>query len=144
MVVAFFLPWMAGEDVFALRTFTGFDLARLVRNFEITATSTPETSRVRAGAVALYLLPALAINGAVLHQLRSFNSHLRLPAIGAMVVAIGYGVLVLTTVLLFSFVAINDFEKYVGAPRAGFYLSAAGLTALATAAVAELLDNGRL
>ena len=35
VVLGFFLPWLDGTAEFAARDFSGFDLARLVRNFEL-------------------------------------------------------------------------------------------------------------
>lgn len=138
VTVAFFLPWLAGEDVFELRTFSGFDLARLIRNFEITATSTEETGQFRLAAVALYLVPALAINGAVLHQLQGYTPHLRSASYAAMMLALVYGLLALGGLLFLAAVQVNDFERYAGWPRAGFYLTLGGLAVLGLAAVADL------
>lgn len=137
VAAAFFLPWLAGEDVFELRTFSGFDLARLVRNFEITATSSDESDRIRLVAAALYLVPALAINAAVLHALQLRAAGLRGVSIGAMVVAAAYGTFILATLLVLAFVPMNDFEQYVGWPRAGFYLTVSGLLALVAGAYTE-------
>jgi hypothetical protein len=133
---------MAGEDVFELRTFSGFDLARIVRNFEITASSTEETGQIRLVAVALYLVPAVAINGAVLHQLQAHAPGVRAASVIALFAAATYGLLVLGAVLLLSAASINDFERYVGWPRVGFVLTLAGLAALASVAAVEFRRRG--
>ena len=62
IVWGFFLPWLDGTAEFAARDFSGFDLARLVRNFEIAASSEREEGGLRLTAVVLYLVPALAVN----------------------------------------------------------------------------------
>lgn len=129
---------MAGEAIFELRDFSGADFARLVRNFEITATSAEESGRIRGAALALYLTPALAAGAAFLHQLRGFNDGLRGLSAAALLLARGYGVLALGATLFLSLVAVNDFERYVGAPRLGFYVSAAGLLLLGSCGVWEL------
>ncbi len=48
VVFAFFLPWMHGSNELDSRTFSGFDFARLIRNFEITA-ETPSRLSVKSG-----------------------------------------------------------------------------------------------
>lgn len=138
VAAAFFLPWMGGQDVFELRTFSGFDLARLVRNFEITASSTQETGQIRLVAVALYLVPALAINGAVLHQVQARAVQFHSASIVALLAAATYGAFILAAVLFLAIVPVNDFEQYVGWPRVGSYLALVGLGTLAFAAWAEL------
>jgi hypothetical protein len=123
VVIGFFLPWMDGANAFDLRTFSGFDFARLVRNFEITAGSVPETGQIRATAVAVYLMPALAINGAFLYQISAFARSLRYAAGVALLLAAIYIVSMLLALLFLSMVHINQFADVVGPPLWGFGLT---------------------
>jgi hypothetical protein len=131
---AFFLPWMDGSGPFDLRSFSGFDFARLVRNFEITTDSQSSLGQVRASAIALYLVPALAVNAAALHACEDL---LRLPrsyAAWGLAASAGYAGALLVLILVFSLVPLNDLASAVGAPRAGFGLTAAGACSLALVA----------
>jgi hypothetical protein len=122
----FFLPWMSGDGPFDLRSFSGFDFARLVRNFEITTDTQSSLAQVRASAVALYLVPALAVNAAAVHAIAPI---LALPgryAGWALTVAAIYAAAMLALVLVFSVVPLNDLAPAIGWPRVGFALSAAG------------------
>jgi len=131
VLVAFFLPWMAGDGPFSLRTFSGFDFARLVRNFEITADTASSSAQVRGVAVAVYLLPAVAANAAMLRLCAAFRLLDRRVAGWALIGAAAY-ILAMQALLLFlSLVPVNDFASSVGLPRWGFALSAAGAAALA-------------
>ena len=65
-IIGFFLPWLEGTAEFAARDFSGFDLARLIRNFEITAESQSEAGQIRTTALLVYLMPALVVNSAAL------------------------------------------------------------------------------
>lgn len=138
VVGGFFLPWMDGSGPFGLRTFSGFDFARLVRNFEITTDSASGAAQVRVTAVALYLVPAAAVNAAVLHVLSGLAG-LRGRIIG-WTIAVGgaYVVAILAVVLLLSLVPLNDFKNAVGLPRWGFATSLAGGLLLAWAGRNEL------
>ena len=138
LVVGFFLPWMAGTDVFEFRTFSGFDFARLIRNFEITADTTSESGQVRAAAAGLYMVPALAINGAVVHLGSAFRPDLRRWAAVTMVAGAFYAAAVLALTLFLSLVDVNEFATVVGAPRLGFFVSVIGSVVLATVGVREM------
>lgn len=122
----FFSPWMDGSSVFDLRNFSGFDFARLVRNFEVTANSAEASGQLRATAVAIYLIPALAINGALLYLLSSFAGWLRYAAGVALLLAAGYIVAMLFALLFLSVVPVNQFADVVGLPSWGFGLTLAG------------------
>jgi hypothetical protein len=131
---AFFLPWMDGSGPFDLRSFSGFDFARLVRNFEITTDSQSSLSQVRASAIALYLVPALAVNAAALH---ACEGALRLPrsyAAWALAASAIYAGTLLLLILALSLVPLNDLASAVGAPRVGFLLTALGTACLALVA----------
>ena len=135
---AFFLPWMHGDGPFDLRSFSGFDFARLVRNFEITTDTQSSQAQVRASAIALYLVPALAVNAAAIHLAAPM---LALPARyagWALMLAAIYAGAMLALVLTFSLIPLNDLADAVGAPRLGFALTAAGVVALFVAARREL------
>lgn len=130
----FFLPWMAGSGPFGERTFSGADFARLVRMFEITSDSETSLAQLRGTAIAMYLVPALALNAAVMHICAPFTG------VGARFLrwcagsAGGYALGVLLLLLFLSIVPINDFAGVVGLPRAGFALTAAGAAVLLAAA----------
>ena len=62
VLVGFFTPWMNGSSVFDLRSFSGFDFARLVRNFEITANSAEASGQIRATAVAIMAFGAIGLS----------------------------------------------------------------------------------
>ncbi len=126
VLVGFFTPWMNGSSVFDLRSFSGFDFARLVRNFEITANSAEASGQIRATAVAIYLIPALAINGALLYLLSSFAGWLRYAAGVALLLAAGYIVAILFALLFLSVVPVSQFADVVGLPSWGFGLTISG------------------
>lgn len=131
VLAAFFLPWMTGDGPFSLRTFSGFDFARLVRNFEITSDTTSSSAQVRGVAVALYLLPAVAVNAAMLRLCATLRMLDRRAAAWALIGAAAY-ILAMQALLLFlSLVPVNDFAPSVGLPRPGFALTAAGAAVLA-------------
>lgn len=134
----FFLPWMHGDGPFDLRSFSGFDFARLVRNFEITTDTQSSLAQVRASAIALYLLPALAVNAAAVHVAAPV---LALPgryAAWALRIAAGYAAALLLLVLTFSIVPVNDLASALSWPRMGFALTAAGAAMLWVAARVEV------
>jgi len=138
VVIGFFLPWLDGTAEFAARDFSGFDFARLIRNFEITAESQSEAGQIQATALLVYLMPALVVNSAVLRLVRRAA---RIPAAavaGASVAAGGYGLLVLSAFVFLSVVEVNDFAGVVGAPRYGFLLSALGCAVLLGVGLAGL------
>jgi hypothetical protein len=138
VVGGFFLPWMDGSGPFGLRTFSGFDFARLVRNFEITTDSASGAAQVRGTAIALYLVPAAAVNSAVLHVL-SGVAGLRGPIVGWTIAAGGaYVIAILAVVLFLSLAPLNDFENAVGLPRWGFAACLGGGLLLAWAGRNEL------
>ena len=122
-LTGFFLPWMNGAGPFDLRSFSGFDFARLVRNFEITADSASSSAQVRGTAVALYLVPALALNAAVLHVAAPLLG-LQGRLVGwALLDSGGYALAVLALLLFLSLAPLNDFASTVGLPSWGFALS---------------------
>ena len=128
---AFFLPWMDGSGPFDLRSFSGFDFARLVRNLEITTDSQSSLSQVRASAIALYLVPALAVNAAALHACEGVLALPRRYAAWALAIAATYALALLLLILAFSLTPLNELASAVGAPRMGFLLTALGAGGLA-------------
>ena len=127
MVLAgFFLPWLNGSSQFASREFSGFDLARLVRNFEIVASSSSEAGPLRLTAAALYAVPALAVNGAVLAQVQ----RLRRAGGVALCVAGSYGLVMLLAVALLSNFTWTQLDRVLGGPMSGYFVSLFGLILL--------------
>ena len=137
-VAAFFLPWMDGAQALRFHSFSGFDFARLIRNFEITAASQSEAGQIRATALLIYLMPALAVNSAVLRLVRRAAGIPATAVAGASVAAGGYGLVVLSALVFLSVVEVNDFADVVGAPRYGFLISALGCAVLLGVGLARL------
>jgi hypothetical protein len=126
LALGFFLPWVEGANILDFRSFSGFDLARLVRNFEINAGTDTGLGKLRATALALYLVPALGVNAAMLECLAWVRTDARPAARWASLVAGAYSAAVLGAVLVLSQVPLNDFEQVVGAPAWGFAVVALG------------------
>jgi hypothetical protein len=141
IVAAFFLPWMGGAEELRFHSFSGFDFARLIRNFEITGGSESETGRIRATALLIYLMPALAANAAALTLVESQAGIPGRVAGGATALAGGYGMVVLGALLFLSMAAVNDFADVVGAPRYGFVVSALGSAALLVFGLSKLAPS---
>jgi hypothetical protein len=137
-VAAFFLPWMDGAQALRFHSFSGFDFARLIRNFEITAGSESESGQIRATALLIYLMPALAVNAGVLRLVRRATNIPAAAVAGASVAAGGYGLGVLSGLVFLSVVHVNDFAGVVGAPRYGFLISALGCAVLLGVGLARL------
>lgn len=138
IVLGFFLPWMEGSNELDNRDFSGFDFARLIRNFEITAGSQSEAGQIRATALLIYLMPALAVNSAVLRLVRRATGIPAIAVAGASVAAGGYGLVVLSALVFLSVVQVNEFAGVVGAPRYGFLISALGCAVLLGVGLARL------
>lgn len=122
IVAGFFLPWVDGSAEFASRDFTGFDLARLLRNLEIVASSSNDAGKFTLTAVVLYLVPALAVNGAVMAWLADSP---RLAG-GALLIAAVYAAGVLAGVAAISSLGDSDAERVLGGLMAGFGCSGLG------------------
>jgi hypothetical protein len=141
VISAFFLPWMHGSNEFADRTFSGFDFARLVRNFEITASSPPGLGQVRATAIALYLVPALAVNALVFHFLAFTNRGW----IGATRVAsascAAYSILLLSGLLVLSAVPVTGLAPVIGWPAYGLAATAIGSLVLGGVDIVTFLSR---
>jgi hypothetical protein len=135
---AFFLPWMQGDGPFELRSFSGFDFARLVRNFEITTDTQSSLAQVRASAIALYLVPALAVNAAAVHVAAPLLALSARYAGWTLMIAAVYAAAMLALILGFSIVPLNDLAPTLGWPRVGFALTGAGVAMLAVVARLEL------
>jgi len=132
LVVAFFLPWMDGSAEFAARDFSGFDLARLVRNFEIATSG--DNDRLRLTAAVLYGVPALAVNAgvfAIVPQLRAWaRAAMAVGAVYAFVVLVGIGVLATGSG--------TELERVMGPAMIGYYVSLVGAFMMAAAAALQL------
>lgn len=110
-----------------------------MRNFEIAASSPSETGRDRLTAIALYAMPALAVNGALLALMPAI--HRRAAAIALATAAI-YTLAILTMVAVLSAVAWTDLQGVLGPPMPGFVVSLAG-SALLCASAALTLHRAR-
>jgi hypothetical protein len=137
VALGFFFPWVDGAAEFASRDFSGLDLARLMRNFEIVASSSNEAGKFTLTALVLYLAPALAVNGAAVTWLTSSR---RVAAAGAAVAAVYVGS-VLAGVALVSAAGDTDAERVLGGLLIGFASTLAGALALAVSSL--LLVWGR-
>jgi hypothetical protein len=144
VVFAFFLPWMHGSNAFDSRIFSGFDFARLIRNLEITAGSPSTMGQVRATAIALYLVPALAVNAVVVDAVALVNRGWRRPAGFALVLGAGYTFAVLGVLLLLSFLPISGLADVVGWPMYGVALTAGGTLVMGSIGVLEMRRWSRL
>jgi hypothetical protein len=124
LVVGFFLPWMDGTAEFSARDFSGFDLARLVRNFEI-ATDGDE-GRLRVATVVLYAVPALAVNAAAFVAVPG----LRVWERAAVGIAFVYALVVLVGVAVLASVGWTDLEGVLGRVMVGWWMSLVGVVAM--------------
>lgn len=138
VVFAFFLPWMHGSNEFDYRTFSGFDFARLIRNFEITAGSPSTIGQIRATAITLYLIPALAVNAVVFAGMGLFNRGWNRAVGLASVLSAGYTFGVLAVLLLLSLLPISGLADVVGWPTYGLALTAGGALVMGSIGVLEL------
>jgi hydrogenase-4 membrane subunit HyfE len=141
VTAAFFLPWMDGANELRFHSFSGFDFARLIRNFEITAQSPSETGQIRATALLIYLMPALVVNSCVMTLLQPALKVAAKLAGGALIAAGGYGLAVLGVLLFLSVVRVNDFADVVGGPDYGFAISAGASALLLGLGVSELRSS---
>jgi hypothetical protein len=139
VVVGFFLPWVEGAAEFGARDFSGFDLARLVRNFEVVASSSAEAGRDRATALILYAMPALAVNGAVLALLPVVRREAVAVATG---VAAAYAVVILAVVAVLSSTSWTELERVLGPPMSGFFASLVGSVLLGASSALTFRGSG--
>jgi hypothetical protein len=133
IVGGFFAPWASGAAEFASRDFSGFDLARLIRNFEI-ASPDEDSGRLRLAAVVMYLSPALAANAGVM----AWAPVGRRLAGGAALAAALYAAVVTGGIVLLSAADWTELGRVLGGPLSGFWLTATGVGALAVAAALGL------
>ena len=131
VVLGFFLPWLHGTAEFAARDFSGFDLARLVRNFEIVASSSSEEGQFGLITVALYAMPALAINGAVLAFVPAIQRRAAAIALG---IAAFHALVILTMFAALSAISWTNLQGVLGSPMNGFFVSVAGGATLCVSA----------
>ena len=119
VVAGFFLPWFQGDGVFALRTFSGFGLARDLH----TLTTSMET--VTGGSLTpllFYIAPACAVGVALYVVLAGMSAVSRLLAlvVGAYTLALAIVALVVATT------TVTDADRYLGAPSWGLGITAFG------------------
>ena len=141
VVVAFFLPWMEGAGELRYRAFSGFDFARLIRNFEITAASPSSVGQVRATAIALYLVPALAVNVIVFSSLALVNRGCTGAARLASVVCAGYTVVVLGSLVVLSALPVSGLAAVIGWPTYGFAATAIASLVMGAQNVVQLWSS---
>jgi hypothetical protein len=115
---------MHGSNEFAYRTFSGFEFARLVRNFEIAAGSPSAMGQVKATAIALYLVPSLAVNALAFNGLALVNRGWTGATRLASAVCAGYTVVVLGGLLVVSALPISGLAAVIGWPSYGFAATA--------------------
>lgn len=127
----FFLDWFSGSAEFAARDFSGADLARLIRNFEIVASSSTEAGQLRAWAVVLYLAPALAANGAALAWLPVRRPAAAIAALTGAVYIAG----VLAVIFVLSVASWTELARVLGGTMPGFWASGVGVALLAQSGV---------
>ncbi len=89
---------------------------------------------MRASAIALYLVPALAVNAAAVHVAAPAFALPGRYAAWALRLSAGYAAAMLLLVLTFSIVPVNDLAPALAWPRAGFALTGAGAAMLWVAA----------
>jgi len=130
LLAGFFEPWFGGAAEFAARDFSGFDLARLVRNFEI-ASSPEDAGRLRIATAVLYLVPALGINAGVFVWFPVSGRAVALVVGGSAL----YAALVLLGVAFLSAASVTDLADVLGGPQRGFWLSATGAGLLGLSAL---------
>ena len=138
VVLAFFLPWMNGSNELDSRTFSGFDFARLIRNFEITAETPSTVSQITATAIALYLVPALAVNAIVFDAIALANRGWSRAAALASIIGAVCTFVVLAGLLVLSFLPISDLAHVVGWPAYGLVLTTGGALVMGSIGVLEL------
>jgi hypothetical protein len=129
---------MHGSNAFDSRTFSGFDFARLIRNFEITAGSPSTMSQLRASAIALYLVPALAVNVVVFDAAALANRGWNRAAGLASALSAGYTFAVLGVLLLLSHLPISGLAEVVAWPEYGLALTAGGALVMGSIGVLDL------
>jgi hypothetical protein len=134
VVLGFFLPWLDGTAEFAARDFSGFDLARLVRNFEIVA-SPPRRQARQADRSCPLRYASAGHHGVVLALVPTVRRKAAAIALGSGAV---YALVILTTVAALSAISWTDLEGVLGAPMSGFFVSVAGGVALAASALLTL------
>ena len=119
VLVGFFLPWFQGDGVFALRTFSGFGLARDLH----TLTTSMET--VTGGSLTpllFYLAPAGAVGVALYTVLAGASAISKLLALLVGVYTLA-GVM---AALVVAMTAVTDVDRYLGAPSWGLGVTVAG------------------
>jgi uncharacterized membrane protein (UPF0136 family) len=121
--VGFFLPWLTGEGVFELRSFSGMELATLLHERGL---GLDDSVLVSAGPLLLYLSPAsaaAALAGIVSGRVLGIPAALlRMLVLGSSV----YTISCLTAVALLAALPIASVDPYLGRPDWGFGVVAAG------------------
>ena len=106
-----------------------------MRNFNVVSSTSSEAGGLRATAVALYLVPALAVNGAVLAWAPSRFSPV------ATIAGAVYAGFVLGAAFVLSIVSWTELQRVLGAPLSGFWVTLAGVVVLGTAAVLRMKEG---
>jgi hypothetical protein len=122
IILGFFLPWTRGVGPFSMRSFSGFELARLARD----ASGGDSLLSLQTTAIALYLVPAIAINALLLS---ATNGLLRLSPRQRSVASLGagaYGCLVTAVALFLMLVPTAGVDEVLHRPEIGLGFEAAG------------------
>ena len=119
VVAGFFLPWFEGDGVFALRTFSGFGLARDLH------TLTTSMRTVTGGSLSpllFYIAPAGAVGVASYAVLAGMSAVTRLLTfvLGLYTLLVAIGALIIATT------AVTDADRYMGTPSWGLGVTAIG------------------
>lgn len=136
VVAGFFLPWFEGDGVFALRTFSGFGLARDLH----TLTTSMET--VTGGSLTpllFYLAPAGAVGVALYAVLVGASAISKLLAL---LVGI-YTLAVVTVAIVVAMTALTDAGRYLTAPSWGLGVTGAGALLMVAGGVMHSEPNDR-
>ncbi|HUF52708.1 MAG TPA: hypothetical protein VMR52_02890 [Dehalococcoidia bacterium] len=132
VLAGFFSDWFDGTAEFAAQDFSGFDLARLIRNLEIVRPE--DEGKLRVAAVVMYMMPALAVNAGVL----AWPPAHPLLSLATSSLAAVYAAILLAALLLLSATGLTDLGGVLGAPEGGFWASVVGVLSLAAAATLQL------
>ena len=90
---------------------------------------------MRATALLIYLMPALAVNACFLRLVSRALGLAAIAVVGASLVAGVYGLVVLCSLLFLSLTGVNDFARVVGTPQPGFLISVVGCALLISSVV---------
>ena len=131
IVAGFFLPWLQGDGVFAMRTFSGFDFATVAHN----VVRGMAVSSTQSLAPALfYFAPAAAIGVASYATLAPGSGPGRLAAL-----TVGcYTLCLVIAALVLALTPISQATRLLGPPSWGLMVTALGALTLVVAATRSM------